>query len=121
MKAVQVVHCDVTSCAYNRDHACHALAVTIGYGAHPHCDTCVKSSARAGSDRVTASVGACKMDHCQYNQGLECRAPGGIRVGRLLDDSDCTTYTQRRSDSRAPEASAPAGLTRTSAFGVAAP
>ena len=92
MNAPQVLRCEVSDCAYNQTHACHALAITIGNGTHPHCDTCVKSSVRGGDARSTASVGACKMDHCQFNQDLECQAPG-IRIGHLLDDADCTTFT----------------------------
>ena len=31
MEMPVVTECAVEDCAYNRDHACHALAITVGY------------------------------------------------------------------------------------------
>lgn len=41
-----------------------------------------------------AGVGACKTIECRHNAQLECRAPS-IRVGHLIDDSDCQTFAPR--------------------------
>ncbi|MBQ0988039.1 DUF1540 domain-containing protein [Streptomyces sp. F63] len=83
--------CAATSCAYNRESACHALAITVGDPGHAHCDTFVDSGARGGDMAATGRVGACKMSDCRHNDQLECRAPG-ITVGFQQHAADCLTY-----------------------------
>lgn len=94
MDMPKVTQCDVTQCAYNQNKKCHALAITVGDGAHPHCDTFCETSKKGGDSGATAGVGACKVVECRYNQQLECRA-SGIRVGYLIDEVDCQTYESR--------------------------
>ena len=91
----KVTECDVTQCAYNQQKKCHALAITIGDGSHPHCDTyCQTTSMKGGDLAAMAGVGACKTIECSHNDHLECRAPS-IRVGHLIDDIDCQTFKPR--------------------------
>ncbi|MCC3652250.1 MULTISPECIES: DUF1540 domain-containing protein [Streptomyces] len=83
--------CAATSCAYNRESTCHALAITVGDPGHAHCDTFIDSGARGGDMSSTGRVGACKMSECRHNDQLECRAPG-ITVGFQQNAADCLTY-----------------------------
>lgn len=87
-----VVHnCAADSCAYNRDQACHALAITIGDAQMAACDTFFGIPRKGGVPMPAGQVGACKMDDCTHNVDLECQAPG-ISVGRLQDSAECMTY-----------------------------
>ncbi|MFF5924225.1 DUF1540 domain-containing protein [Streptomyces flavochromogenes] len=88
-----VNECAVGDCAYNRDHACHALAITLGDPGpgHAHCDTFFTAPSKGGDPTVTGRVGACKMSDCRHDTDLECRAPG-IIVGYQQTDVDCLTY-----------------------------
>ncbi len=52
MKMPQVTECEMSECAYNKDNACHAMAITIGDGAHPRCDTFFRSAGRGGATIV---------------------------------------------------------------------
>lgn len=83
--------CDATSCAYNQDENCHALAITIGDPHHAQCDTFLNASMRGGSQTNIGHVGACKVAKCQHNVDLECQAPG-ISVGQRSSTVDCLTY-----------------------------
>jgi len=86
-----VTECAVESCVYNRDRACHALAITIGDALHAHCDTYFTAPRKGGSPDATGRVGACKMSDCRYNTDFECQATG-ISVGARQDSADCLTY-----------------------------
>ena len=92
MNMPSVAECNVDECAYNSMGMCHALAITIGDGVHPQCDTFCKSSMRGGDQSQMAGVGACKVDCCVHNNALECQA-NGIVVGRMGDEVDCLTFT----------------------------
>ncbi|WP_267592793.1 DUF1540 domain-containing protein [Carbonactinospora thermoautotrophica] len=89
-----VNECAVDACAYNRDRACHALAITIGDLGHAHCDTFFSASIKGGDPSAVGHVGACKMADCEYNVSLECQAPG-ITVGYQQNAADCLTYQRR--------------------------
>lgn len=89
MPAVQ--ECTVDACAYNRDRACHALAITVGDARHAQCDTFFTASSKGGDPSTTGRVGACKMSDCRHNEQFECRAPG-VNVGYVQDGVYCTTY-----------------------------
>lgn len=95
MDMPKVTECDVTQCSYNQGKKCHALAITIGNGSHPHCDTFCATSMKGGDISAMAGVGACKVTDCRHNAQLECRAPS-IRVGHLIDDIDCQTFAARK-------------------------
>jgi hypothetical protein len=96
-KMPKILSCDVMGCSYNSNKQCHALAITIGHPAascdlaHPACDTFTPLAKKGGSGDARAGVGACKEDCCEFNEGLECRAPG-IRVGIHSSHADCMTY-----------------------------
>jgi hypothetical protein len=94
MEMPVVTECAVDACAYNRDRACHALAITVGDMRHAHCDTYLAAPIRGGDPAATGYVGACKMADCTHNEALECRAPG-IAVGSGKNGADCLTYSPR--------------------------
>ncbi|MCP2167363.1 DUF1540 domain-containing protein [Goodfellowiella coeruleoviolacea] len=89
-----VSECSAESCAYNRNHACHALAITVGIPEQAHCDTYFTAPRQGGVADAMGHVGACKMADCQHNVDLECRAPA-ISVGARQDVADCLTYSPR--------------------------
>lgn len=86
-----VNECAVQDCAYNLDHACHALAITVGDVRHAHCDTFFTAPSKGGDPSATGHVGACKMADCRHNVDFECHAPG-IAVGHHQTDADCLTF-----------------------------
>lgn len=86
-----VNECQVEACAYNRNHACNALAITVGNSRHAECETFLNAPSRGGDPEAVGRVGACKMAGCSYNKQLECQAPG-IVVGMKQQDVDCLTY-----------------------------
>jgi hypothetical protein len=94
MEMPVVSECRVTPCAYNRDSACHALAITVGEAERAQCDTFFSTSAKGGDASATARVGACKMANCRHNADLQCQA-AGITVDFLSDEADCLTYAAR--------------------------
>nr|WP_093276070.1 DUF1540 domain-containing protein [Saccharopolyspora shandongensis] len=91
MEMPLVNNCTAESCAFNHDHNCHALAITIGEPTHAQCDTFVGGPFDGGDPNAIGHVGACKMADCRYNDHLECQAPG-ISVGYQRDIVDCLTY-----------------------------
>ena len=91
MDMPKVSHCDVSECSYNSGGKCHALAITIGDMAHPHCDTFCPSQSKGGDPSATARVGACKVSSCASNCDLECTA-SEIRVGHHGPEVDCLVY-----------------------------
>ena len=94
MNMPEVSECEVSECAYNQDGLCHALAITIGDPAAPHCDTFCGMMAKGGDPNSVAGVGACKMTTCKFNGSLECQAPA-ISVGYQADEVECLTYRGR--------------------------
>ncbi|MFE1396544.1 DUF1540 domain-containing protein [Nocardiopsis dassonvillei] len=83
--------CQVDACAYNTDHSCHALAITVGNSSHAQCDTFFDAGDQGGDPVATGQVGACKMSNCEHNVQLECQAPA-ISVGYVHRQADCLTY-----------------------------
>ena len=86
--------CEATACAYNAGRRCHAVAITVGDGIHPACDTFFASDHPAREGAHTAGVGACKVTGCLYNSDLECSA-GAIRVNVHASHADCATFMPR--------------------------
>jgi hypothetical protein len=86
-----VSECAIAECAYNSKMACHAIAITIGDGDHPMCDTFFKSSIHGGI-KDTAGVGACKVSACSHNMEFECSATS-IRVGHEGSMGKCLTFS----------------------------
>ncbi len=83
--------CQVESCVYNRDRACHALAITVGDARLAMCDTFFTAPTEGGDPDVTGKVGACKMAACRHNSRFECQAPG-IEVGPNHEAAECLTF-----------------------------
>jgi hypothetical protein len=88
----QIVDCKMMDCAYNLKKVCHALAITVGGGGCPECDTALKSSHKGGVAEASGKVGACKVEDCKYNKALECSSEG-IHVVMHEDHAECSTYT----------------------------
>lgn len=95
MKMPNISACDVTECSYNQNKKCHALAITIGDGNHPHCDTYCHSGSKGGDPGSLGKVGACKILNCKFNQDLECSSQG-INVGFGIDEADCLTFQAKK-------------------------
>ncbi|MGY1454824.1 DUF1540 domain-containing protein [Streptomyces sp. SS8] len=94
MEMPAVTECAVEPCAYNREHACHALAITVGDPQQAQCDTFFTAPRKGGSPEAAAHVGACKMSDCRHNTDFECQATG-ISVGAMHGTADCLTYSPR--------------------------
>jgi hypothetical protein len=90
IKMPVVSECVIAECAYNSSMACHAIAITIGDGERPMCDTFFKSS-KHGGIKDTAGVGACKVSVCSHNTDFECGA-ASIRVGNEANSGKCLTF-----------------------------
>ncbi|HAM53453.1 MAG TPA: DUF1540 domain-containing protein [Nitrospiraceae bacterium] len=90
----KVLDCEVAGCSYNKNKACHAMAITVGSMRHPQCDTYLNATQQGGVPDTTGGVGACKEDDCRFNRSLECTA-SGIHVGIHMDHADCKTFAQR--------------------------
>lgn len=95
MKMPKIDTCNVTSCSYNQNQQCHALAITVGGPeACACCDTYLHSGKKGGVPDMTGSVGACKVDQCSFNNSFECAAPQ-INVNLHQDHADCATFKAR--------------------------
>lgn len=90
----EVRECVVSDCAFNATLRCHARAITVGDGAHPACDTYHPAPEQHVSSRMRAGFGACKVDSCEHNEGLVCRARS-VRVAYHQGHADCMTYLPR--------------------------
>lgn len=94
MKMAKVKSCDAEECAYNIKNKCHAIAITVGGGPSPRCDTLTIAARQAGLPNITAGVGACKIENCQFNESLECVAKSiRVKVHTMLPE--CTTFKER--------------------------
>jgi hypothetical protein len=96
MEMPQIQSCDMTDCDYNKRKQCHAMAVTIGDGDNPRCDTFWVATGRkekSGDPTQIGHVGACRVSQCLYNDRLQCMAEG-IMVGLKEKNSApmCLTY-----------------------------
>lgn len=96
MSVTTVNSCKVSSCVFNSDEACHALAITID---DPSPTTCGTYKARVGDDVAgataqVANVGACKAASCKHNKNLLCTA-GQVTVGMKGDTISCLSYEER--------------------------
>lgn len=93
MEMPKVLRCEIIDCAYNLDNVCHAMAISIGDGVRPTCNTFCQylMEAKAGDVGCVAQVGACKESDCVHNVCLECQA-SGIVVGQKEDHPECETF-----------------------------
>ncbi len=86
----KVSACRVSDCAYNATELCHAIAITVGDGDRPMCDTFFAAASHSAA-RGAAGVGACKVSACRHNRELECTA-SGIEVGNVEGSVRCLTF-----------------------------
>lgn len=70
------------------------MAITVGDGACPLCDTVLRMPLKGGLQWAGGSVGACKTDNCRFNISLGCNA-GSIRVILHQRHAECGTYKPR--------------------------
>lgn len=89
-----VFECMMEDCAYNTAKKCHAMAITVGGGMCPLCDTAMKAAKKGGVMDTMGAVGACKVEGCQFNDSLECGA-NGIRVTLHERHAECGTFKAR--------------------------
>jgi hypothetical protein len=89
----EVQDCEVAGCLYNRDNACHALAITVGDMTGHLCDT-MMSLGRHNHRTDTAGIGACRAVSCVHNEDFECQADG-IRVSMSGGRAQCVTFSAR--------------------------
>jgi hypothetical protein len=94
IEMADVHECAATECAYNKDNACHAKAITIGDGDNPNCDTFMAGPMHTRSTVIQAGVGACKVADCRHNEDLECAADN-IRVAMAGACASCMTCEKR--------------------------
>jgi hypothetical protein len=89
----KVLKCQINDCAYNIDDICHAMAISIGDGVRPTCNTFCQylMEAKAGDIDSIAQVGACKQSDCVHNTCLECQA-NEIIVSHVDDHPECMTF-----------------------------
>jgi hypothetical protein len=88
----QVDDCTALECSYNKEGACHAMAINVG-GPAPWCDTFIKASIKGGVQNLTGGVGACKVENCTYNRSLECTSQNGIHIKANGDHAVCSTFS----------------------------
>ena len=93
MKMPKISDCQVVDCSYNKAKKCHALAITVGDGQCPMCDTFAKLGKKGGDPEVTGGVGACRAQDCKHNKSLECSA-NSIHVALHSGHADCTTFAR---------------------------
>ncbi len=75
-----IASCAAADCSYNRYLTCNAMAVTIGMGVEPVCDTFYQTDHRIAYPETVSFVGACKMESCRFNRYLECTAFFGVSL-----------------------------------------
>jgi hypothetical protein len=88
----QVSSCNAATCSFNKDNKCHALAITVGDKHAARCDTFWHNGKHAGDVEEIAGVGACKMEDCEFNEGLYCTA-SIITVEQSPHGPICITYS----------------------------
>jgi len=94
MRMAKVKGCDAEECAYNIKNKCHAIAITVGGKSIPKCDTLVIAAKQGGLLNMTAGVGACKVENCQFNKSFMCIAKSiRVKVNTLLPE--CVTFKER--------------------------
>jgi len=91
MEMSEVTKCFVEDCAYNTDNCCHTIAITVGDGSNPQCDTFCQSSIPGGKAGCVAGIGACKVSVCKFNANLECTA-SGVSIGYKDNEPDCLSF-----------------------------
>jgi hypothetical protein len=85
-----VTACTIGECTYNVSSTCRAIAITIGVGKQPQCDTFFNSLTRGGL-MENAGVGACRISACRHNREFECGA-ADIKVGDINSQGTCLTF-----------------------------
>lgn len=91
MKMAKVMKCEVSDCVYNMDNCCHTMAITVGDGNNPMCDTFCHSTVKGGDVADLAGVGACKVSACKHNTKFECES-SGISIDYQDLNPNCMTF-----------------------------
>lgn len=72
-----ITNCSATTCSFNTDSDCTAVAVTIGRrnDNRAACTTFIPLNVSGGLGVARNQVGACQMTDCTHNSQLMCSAP----------------------------------------------
>lgn len=89
MEMMKVGSCDASSCSYNKDNHCHALAITMKNASKVSCSTFFEGDAKGNGNGNDAGIGACTESDCDFNKGLECTYSEGIEVALNGDHAEC--------------------------------
>ena len=92
MDMTQILKCDMSTCAYNRNDICHTPGINVG--PHAECNTYTHGSSKGGSPEAKGGIGACLASECRFNEQLECRA-SNINVASHDRHADCETFQAR--------------------------
>ena len=92
MDMTQIFKCNMSTCAYNTNNACHTLGINVG--PHAECNTYTHGSSKGGFKEVRGAIGACLTSDCKFNDRLECQAPN-IKVANHDRHADCDTFQVR--------------------------
>ena len=86
----EVSKCEVETCIFNKEKACHALNINVG-AAHQECSAFDLSGDRKHRETGTTSVGICSAAGCGFNVTNLCQADG-VTVAMRGDCADCMTF-----------------------------
>ena len=92
MNMTAISKCNMSTCAYNKDGACHTLGITVG--PHAECNTYVHASSRGGFPDIKGGIGACTASNCKFNEKLECQA-AQVDVAVDAKHADCKTFQMK--------------------------
>lgn len=87
----QISKCSMKDCGYNVNENCHAKAITVGDYSNPGCDTYFANQFHVKETQLSAGVGACKVETCQFNKDFECTSES-ISVGMKKGKVNCLTF-----------------------------
>ena len=92
MNMTAISKCNMSTCAYNKEGACHTLGITVG--PHAECNTYVHASSRGGFPDIKGGIGACTASSCKFNEKLECQA-SQVDVDVDAKHADCKTFQMK--------------------------
>jgi len=93
MKMPEIMSCESMVCSYNMDSKCRAMAITVGAGDSPLCNTAMSSAMKGGVSEMSGCVGACKVMPCQFKKSLEYTA-SSVQMKMHSGIAECGTFNQ---------------------------
>ena len=92
MDMVQILKCNMSTCAYNMYDVCHTPGINVG--PHAECNTYTHGGSGGGFQEVKGGIGACFASNCTFNDQLECGAMD-INVASHDRHADCEIFQAR--------------------------